>query len=133
MVPPLQVVVPVLHVFVELSPLTRRTPVPVLFSTMPFVGPVPGVPAKMLRNSRLLELIVVFATFNAVPVVVVSVFTKAPVPPGAQGFSSHTSTVPPPVAVNAGLAPVVAETPPRKLIAAPVLLVSDTPCPVSVT
>ena len=54
---------------------------------------------------------VVLATLSAVPVVVVRVLA-APV----------TVTVPPPVAVKAGLVPVDSCTPPVKLMVAPVLL-----------
>ena len=75
---------------------------PVLLSTIPLAAPL----AEMLRNVRPLAPIVVLATLSAVPVVVVSVFTSVPVAAGLHGFSSQTLTVPPPVAVNAELAPV---------------------------
>src|SRR6185436_2583652 len=122
-------------------PLTLRPPDdPVLLRTMPLAGPLAAVPAVMLRNSRLLALIVVWATLSAVPVVVVSVLTSPPVAAALHGFSSQTSMVPPlvaagpgPVAANAALAPVVAVRPPRKLIVAPVLVVNEMPWPVSVT
>ena len=71
----------------------------------------------------------VLATFSAVPLVVVIVLTSAPVAAGLQGFSSQTSTVPPPVAVKAGFAPVDRIRPPEKRIVAPVLLVSEMPLP----
>ena len=72
---------------------------------------------------------VVALTLSAVPVVVVILLISAPVAAGLHGFSSHTFTVPPPVAVKALLAPVESTRPPLKLIVAPVLLVSETPLP----
>src|ERR1041385_921192 len=85
-------------------PLTTRLPVaPVLLRIMPLAGPLAAVPAVMLLNSRLLAPIVVALTLRAVPVVVVSVFNFAPVAPALHGLSSQTLTVPPPVAVKAGL------------------------------
>src|SRR5262249_60215973 len=87
-------------------PLTVRPPLePVVLRTIPFAAPF----AAMLLKLRPLAPIVVFATLSAVPVVVASVLAD-PV----------TLTVPPPVAVNAGLAPVESETPPVRLIVAPV-------------
>ena len=108
-------------------PVTVRPPaVPVLLSTIPLAAPF----AEMLRNSSLLAPIVVLATLRAVPVVVVSVFTSVPVAAGLQGFSSHTVIVPPPVAVNAALAPVDSVMPPLNVnVAAALLLVSETPAP----
>ena len=84
---------------------------------------------EMLRNSRLFAPIVVLATLSAVAVVVVIVLTSAPVAAGLHGFSSQTLIVPPPVAVNAALAPVERTRPPEKVIVAPVLLVSEMPLP----
>ena len=72
----------------------------------------------MLRKFRPPAPIVVLATLSAVAVVVASVLAL-PV----------TLTVPPPVAVNAGFAPVLAVTPPEKLIVAPVFEVSEMPLP----
>ena len=51
------------------------------------------------------------------------------VAPALHGFSSHTSTVPPPVAVKAGLPPVLSTRPPEKRIVAPVLPVREMPLP----
>ena len=101
------------------SPVTVRPPLlPVLLKTTPLVGPLAPVPALTLKNLRPLAPIVVLATFNAVAVVVVSVFVK-PV----------TLTVPPPVALKAAFAPVESVSVPPKLIVEPVLFVSDTPAP----
>src|SRR3954468_3277516 len=101
-------------------PDTVRPPLaPVVFRMIPFVGPL-AVPAEMLRNFRPLAPIVVFATLRAVPVVVVKVLVV-----------SVAVTVPPPVAVKAGLAPVLAVMAPVKLIVAPVLLVNEMPLPLS--
>ena len=106
-VPPVQ-----LALQVPPLPVTMRLPEePVVFSTMPFAPPL----AEMLRNSSPLAPIVVLATLSAVPVVVASVLTSAPVTVGLHGFSSHTCTVPPPVAVNAALAPAFSVNPPLKL------------------
>jgi hypothetical protein len=105
-------------------PLTVNAPAPVLFRLMPFVPPF----AEMLRNVMPLGPIVVLATLSAVPVVVVIVLTRAPAA-GLHGFSSQTLTVPPPVAVNAGLAPVESTNPPENVMVAPVLLVSEMPLP----
>jgi hypothetical protein len=80
---------------------------PVVFSTMPFAAPF----AEILWNVRPVPPMVVLATFSAVPVVVVIVLTSGPVAAAAHGFSSHTSTVPPLVAVKAGLAPVDSVSP----------------------
>src|SRR5262249_2604728 len=66
---------------------------------------------EMLWNVRPLAPIVVFATLSAVPVVVESVFPLA-----------VALTVPPPVALKALFAPVLAGTPPLKLIGLPVLV-----------
>ena len=82
---------------------------------------------EMLRNSRLFDPMFVLVTFSAVPVVVVSVLTRPPVAPGLQGFSSHTFTVPPPVAVKPALLPVDSEIPPEKVIVVPVLFVREIP------
>src|SRR3954466_870028 len=87
---------------------------------MPLAGPLAAVPAEMLRNFRPEAPIVVFATFRAVAVVVVRVLVV-----------SVAVTVPPPVAVKAGLAPVLAVMAPVKLIVAPPLLVNEIPLPVS--
>lgn len=102
---------------------------PVVFSTTPFAGPLAAVPAEMLRNSSLFAPMVVSATLSAVPVVAERRLTTAPVAPGLHGFSSQTSTVPPPVAAKAGLAPVLNSRPPEKRTVAPVLPVSETPLP----
>src|SRR6185295_2229190 len=119
-------------------PVTIRPPAaPVLLSKIPFTGPLATVPAEIFWNSSLFAPIVVFATFSAVPVVVVIVLTLAPVDAGLQGFSSQTSTVPPlvasgpgPVAVKAGFPPVDSARPPEKRIVAPVLMVREMPPPV---
>src|SRR5262249_37819055 len=96
-------------------PLTVRPPLePVVLRTIPFAAPF----AAMLLKLRPLAPIVVFATFSAVPVVVASVLADR-----------VTLTVPPPVAVNAGLAPVESETPPVRLIVAPVFEVRLMPLP----
>jgi len=109
-------------------PFTLSPPlVPVVFRIIPFVGPLAPVPAEILRNSRLFEPMVVLATFNAVPVVVVNVFALAPVAAGLHGFSSHTLIVPPPVAVKAGFVPVEREIPPENVIVAPELPVNEIP------
>ena len=101
-------------------PVTVKPPrVPVLSRIMPLAVPLPF--DVMLRNSNLFELIVVFVTFNAVPVVVVNVFTNAPVAFGLHGFSSQTLIVPPPVAAIAGFAPELTVTS-EKVNVAPVLL-----------
>ena len=63
----------------------------------------------MLRKVRPLAPIVVLATLSAVPVVVVRVFT-------IEVLFWVALTVPPPVAVNAALAPVLRLMPPLKLI-----------------
>src|SRR5262245_22367079 len=83
---------------------------------MPLTPPL----AEILRKVKPLAPIVVFATFSAVPVGVVSVLTIVV-------LFCVTLTVPPPVAVKAGFAPVLSATPPVKLIVAPVLLVRLTP------
>src|SRR3954447_10913977 len=58
----------------EPVPLTLRPPVePVVFRMIPLAGPEAAVPAVMVLKIRLPAPIVVFATFRAVPVVVVSV------------------------------------------------------------
>jgi hypothetical protein len=62
---------------------------------------------------------VVLLTFSAVPVVVVIVLVPV------------TLTVPPPVAANAGFAPVLEVRPPVKLIVAPVLVDRLMPLPLS--
>src|SRR4029450_6679115 len=104
-------------------PVTVRPPLaPVVLRTMPFTAPFD----EMLRNANPLAPMVVFATFSAVPVVVVSVLTMLV-------LFCVALTVPPPVAVNAALAPVLRFNPPVKLIVAPVLPVSETPVSVSVT
>ena len=63
--------------------------------------------AEMLRNVSPLAPMVVLATFNAVPVVVVMVLTMVV-------LFCVVDTVPPPVAVKPGLAPVVSARPPLK-------------------
>ncbi len=90
---------------------------------MPLVAPL----AEILRNSRSFEPMVVLATLRAVPVLVVNALTTEPVEAGLQGFSSQTLTVPPPVAVKAGLVPVESESPPEKVIVAPVLPAKEIP------
>ena len=118
MVPPEPLLLP------PLSPFTVSPPLdPVVFRTMPFVAPLD----EMLRNSRLFEPIVVLATLSAVPVVVVSVLTSAPVAAGLHGFSSQTLTVPPPVAVKAALVVVLIASPPLKVTVPLSLLSSKTP------
>src|SRR6187551_3600832 len=108
-------------------PFTFRPPfAPVVLRMMPLLLPPLD---EMLWNSRLLLPMVVLLTFSAVAVVVVILLTFAPVAPGLQGFSSQTSTVPPPVAAKAGLGPVESTRPPEKRMVAPVLVVSDTPLP----
>src|SRR5438046_10336326 len=73
-------IVPPVHVdAVELQvpalPVTvKPAVVPVLLRTIPFVAPL----AEMLWNFRPVEPIVVFATFSAVPVGVVSVLATGP-------------------------------------------------------
>ena len=90
----------------------------------------PAVRSRCSGTSRLSAPIVVLATLSAVAVVVVIVFTSAPVAAGLHGFSSHTLTVPPPVAVNAALVPVVSVIPPLKVkVAAALFPVSETPVP----
>ena len=106
-------------------PVTVNAPLPVVFRLIPLTGPL----AEMLRNVSPLAPMVVLATLSAVPVVVVSVFTNAPAA-GLHGFSSHTLTVPPPVAVKAALAPVFSVIPPLNVnVDAALLLVSATPAP----
>ena len=61
----------------------------------------------MLRNVNPLAPIVVFATFSAVPVVVVMVLTMVV-------LFCVADTVPPPVAVKAGLVAVLSARPPVK-------------------
>src|SRR5262245_3416211 len=112
---------------VTVSPLV----LPVVVSTIPEFAP--AVVDVMLRNVRPVPPMVVLATFNAVPVVVVMVLTSGPVAAAAHGFSSQTSTVPPLVAVKAGLAPVDNVNPPRNVIAEPSLLSRKMPPLVSVT
>ena len=63
-----------------------------LFRTIPFTAPL----AEMLRNVMPLAPMVVLAMFNAVPVVVVMVLTIVV-------LFCVADTVPPPVAVKAGL------------------------------
>src|SRR5262245_52234607 len=96
---------------------------------MPLVAPLD----EMLRNVRPVPPIVVLATLSAVPVVVVMVLTSGPVAAAAHGCSSQTSTVPPLVAVKAGLAPVDNVNPPRNVIGEPSLLSRKIPPLVSVT
>src|SRR5215468_9194981 len=65
------------------APTTVRPPLePVLFRTIPLDGPTPALPAEMLLNSSLLAPIVVLATLSAIPLLVVSVLTLAPVAAG---------------------------------------------------
>src|SRR4051794_40653171 len=95
-------------------PATVSPPLaPVAFTMMPLDEPPFD---EMLRNVIPLPPIVVFATFSAVPLVVASVLMMLE-------LFWVTLTVPPPVAVNAVLVPVLRATPPVKLIVAPVLLV----------
>ena len=79
----------------------------------------------MLRNVRPLAPIVVLATFNAVPVVVVMVLTMVV-------LFCVADTVPPPVAVKPGLVVVLSARPPVKLMVDPVFAFRNTPWPVSV-
>src|SRR5258706_13143892 len=81
----------------------------------------------ILRNSNLFAPMVVLTTLSAVPVVVVSVLTNAPVAAALHGFSSQTLTVPPPVAVKAAIAEVESVRPPEKVIVALLLVISATP------
>jgi hypothetical protein len=100
-------------------PVTLRPPLlPVLLSTIPLVGPVPGVPAEMLRNFRPDAPIVVLATLSAVPVELVSVLAV-----------SDALTVPPPVALKAVVPPELSDSVPVKESVEPVLLVRSTPLP----
>ena len=130
------VVLPSAPVLFAIVPPEPALPVPLTFS--PPVEPVVSrmIPVfeppllEILWNSRLLAPIVVFATFRAVPVVVVSVLTSPPFEPEApHGFSSQTFNVPPPVAVNAGLPPVLRTRPPLKVIVVPGLVVRTIPEP----
>src|SRR5262245_30975422 len=83
-------------------PVTVRPAVaPVVFNTIPFAAPL----AEILRNVRPLAPMLVLATFSAVPVVVAIVFTIVV-------LFCVAVTVPPPVAVNAGLVVVVRLNPP---------------------
>src|SRR5262245_30733959 len=91
--------------------------------------PIAAPLTEILRNSKLFAPMVVLATFNAAPVVLVRVFTTPPVAAGLQGFSSQTFTVPPPVAVKAALAPELIERAPLKVMVLPVLFVKLTPAP----
>lgn len=110
MVPPVPSVVP--------TPVTLRLPLePVLFSDMPVGAPL----AEMLRKVMSLAPIVVFATTNALAVVVVIMFVPV------------TLSVPPPVAFKAMFAPVLSVMPPEKVFVEPVLLVRVIPVPVSVS
>ena len=103
MVPPDPAVAPV--------PVTINWPDPVLVSVMAVLLPL----CATLWNVTLLLPMVVLAILTAVPLVVVIVFVPV------------TFTVPLPVAVNAGLAPVESVSAPLKLIVVPVLLVSEMP------
>jgi hypothetical protein len=85
---------------------------------MPLAAPL----AEIERKLRSAAPMVVFATFSAVPVVVASVLSGA-VP---FAFGSVTTTVPPPVAEKALVAPVERIVPPSKRTVAPVLLESET-------
>src|SRR5215217_4633970 len=77
----------------EPVPLTFNPPLePVALRMMPLLEPPLD---EMLRNSRLFEPMVVLVTLSAVPVVLVSVLTNAPVAAGLQGFSSQTLMVAP--------------------------------------
>src|ERR1700686_2179011 len=112
MVPPVEL--PPTEVFAP-APLTGRPPdAPVVLSTMPLAPPL----ALMLLKVRPAAPIVVLATFSAVPVVVVSVLVAA-----------LELTVPPAVAVKAGLAPVDNVSTPVKLMVALVLLFMKMPAP----
>src|SRR5262249_17917197 len=94
-------------------PLTVRPPLePVVFSTIA----VAARSAALVWRSGPPAPIVVFAAFSAGPGVVRGVL-----------FEPVTLTVPPPVAMKAGLVPVESETPPARLIVAPVLEVRLTP------
>src|SRR5438046_8144358 len=104
----------------DAPPATVRPPLaPVVLRTMPFAGPLAPVPAEMLRKVRPLAPMVVFATFKAIAVAVVSTLLL-PV----------TDPVAPPVAVKAAFAPVLTEMPPEKVLVEPVLVVSVMPLPV---
>jgi hypothetical protein len=94
--------------------MVRPAAVPVAFRTIPLAAPFD----EMLRNVSPLPPIFVLVTVSAAPDVVVSVLT-------IEVLFWVALTVPPPVAVNAALAPVLALIPPVKLIVAPVLLVSE--------
>src|ERR671929_1020316 len=114
-VPPVQVEAVVVHV--PPLPLTVRLPLaPVPLRTMPFTAPF----VSMLRKLSPLEPMVVLSTRSVVPVVDASVLAE-PV----------TFTVPPPVASNALLVPVLAVTPPVRLMVAPVLPLRLMPVPLS--
>jgi hypothetical protein len=116
-------------VVLAVIPFTFRPPTdPVLFSTIPVTGPLATVPAEVLRNSRLFEPMLVPETLSAVPVVVALLLTRAPVAPGLNGFSSHTATVPPPLAEKLVFVPVLSVMPPENVIVS-VLLVAETPAP----
>src|SRR5262245_37394327 len=125
MVPPVQVAA--VESQVPALPVTVRPAVaPVLFRIMPLAAPL----AEMLWNLSPFAPMEVLATFSAVAVVVVSAFTTAE--PEPQGFLSQTSTVPPPVASKAELAPVLTFMPPWNRIVAPVLLERLTPVQLTV-
>jgi hypothetical protein len=103
-------------------PVTVKPPVaPVVFSRIPLGAPL----LEMLRNVNPPGPIVVFATFNAVPVVVVMVLT-------IDVLFWVTVRVPPPVAVKPGLTPVVRERPPLNVMVLPLLAFRKMPWPVSV-
>ena len=101
--PPVHVGVAVVHV----PPLPVTTSLPlalaVVFSTIPLAAPLD----EMLRKVRSSAPMVVLTTLSAVPVVVVRVLSGAVPTP----LVSVTTTVPPPVALNAVLPPVDAVEP----------------------
>ena len=90
---------------------------PVLLSTMPLVAPL----AEMLVKCSPSPPIAVLATLRAVPVVVVRELWTP--------FGSLTTTVPPPVALKAGLDPVDRMSPPSKRTVATALADIEIPPP----
>ena len=97
------------------SPITIRPPLgPVLFRMIPFAPPL----AEILRKIRFPAPMDVLTTFSAVPVVVIRVLV-----------AFVALTMPPPVALKAGLAPVESVSAPMKLTVEPVFALRLTPVP----
>src|SRR5438105_1154598 len=109
----------------EPVPVTVSPPsVPVLLRIMPLEELLAALPDEILRKVNPAAPMVVLVTFKAVPAVVERVLTMLV-------LFCVAVTVPPPVAAKESFAPVLRLSPAVKLMALPLLLVSEIPVPVS--